>query len=153
MAFSVDHDKAAKGRYLPPEGEYETVIASARQNVTRTGVRFLDFQLTIREDVMQPGQGETIRYAVWRKKTPGEFDPEGYPAGVVHNVLRCAGIENGVRFESLDECLRSICCLPLRVRVKHEDANGLTKARVSYVLKPEIPLVAESMMVSQELPF
>ncbi len=153
MAFSVDHDKAARGRYLPPEGEYETVIRTAKQNVTRDGVRFLDFRLLIREDVTQPGQGETIRYAVWRRKLPGEFDPEGFPAGVIHNLCRCAGIANGVRFEGLDECLRCLTGLCIRVRVKHEEVSGVRKARVCFVLPPEVPYAAEAMAVSQELPF
>ncbi len=153
MAFSVDHDKASKGRYLPPEGEYETVIKAARPNVTREGVPFLDFRLTIREDVAQAGQGETIRYAVWRRKTPAKFDPEGYPAGVVQSLLRCAGIQNGVRFESLQECMRCLAGLAIRVRVKHEELNGAIKARVCYILPPVFPLVLEAVGEESELPF
>ena len=153
MAFSVDHDKVARGRYLPPEGEYETVIKAAKPNVTREGIPFLDFRLTIREDVKQVGQGETIRYAVWRRKTPAEFDPEGYPAGVVQSLLRCAGIQNGVRFESLKECLNCLAGLMIRVRVKHEEINGAIKARVCYILPPMFPLHAQASGEESGLPF
>jgi hypothetical protein len=154
MAFSVDHTKAFKGRFIPPEGAYEVVIESAGESQTRNGAHFLDLKLVIRQDVNQDCRGETIHHAIWRKKTPGKLDPEGYPNGVIQSLSECAGMENGMSFRSLDDWLTQLPGRSICVTIRHEEYNGSLQARVAYVNPPGIPFEKGSIIADpNDLPF
>jgi len=154
MAFSIDHTKASQGRYMPPEGAYEVVIASIRENQSRNGARYLDVKLVIRSDVLQEGQGESFQHAIWRKKAPGPSDPEGFPQGLIQNISKCVGIDNGMNFTSLTEWMECLPGRPIRVTIRHEEYNGAMQARVAYIHPPEIPYEPGATAISPEdLPF
>lgn len=140
MAFvTIDHSKAQQGRYMPPEGVYECLIKNAQNSMTRNGTEYLQINLTIRDDVAQEGAGETIDWPVWRKKAPTRNDPDGFPAGTIQHISRVTGLANGTNFETIDDWMRALSNKPIRVEIRHEEYNGNTRARVSYVHETEQP--------------
>lgn len=140
MGFmTVDHSKAQQGRYLAPEGIYECMISAVRFNVTKRGTEYLQIILSIREDVEQEGAGEHIDWPVWRKKEPTRNDPDGFPLGTIQHISRVVNLPNGVSFETFDDWTKAITGKPIRVEIKHEEFNGSTQAKVSYVHETEHP--------------
>lgn len=140
MGFiTVDHSKAQQGRFLPPEGIYECLIASAVLNTTNGGTEYLKIKLTIRGDVPQAFPGETIEWPVWRKKEPTQLDPDGFPLGTIQNISRVVKFENGQSFDTFDDWTKAITGKPIRVDIKHKEYNGNTNAQVAYVYETEYP--------------
>lgn len=140
MSFmQVDHNKAQQGSYMPPEGIYEVIISSMQYNVTQSGTEYLQVKLDIRTDVMQEGMGESINWPIWRKKEPTPMDPDGFPSGVIQSLSRCAGLENGKSYPTMDAWINDLLRKPLRVEIKHNEWNGRVRPRVSYIYETEYP--------------
>ena len=160
MGFmTVDHSKAQQGRFLAPEGTYECIISAARINKTQKGTEYLQINLSIREDVEQPCAGENIEWPVWKKKEPTRNDPNGFPQGTIQHISRVVKLENGLSFDTFDDWTRAIQGKPIRVEIRHEEYNGSTRARVSYVYAtehPEVSLRDQGFVpvdADEELPF
>lgn len=143
MGFiTVDHSKAQQGRYMPPEGNYECVIKDAKYDTTMGGKQYLHITLTIRDDIKQEGAGESIDWPVYKKREPGRNDPSGFPAGTLQHISRVSGMNNGANYETIEDWMKALIRKPIRVDIKHEEYNGSTKARVSYVYETEHPSVS-----------
>jgi hypothetical protein len=160
MGFiTVDHSNAQQGRFLPPEGVYECMIASAVLNTTNGGTEYLKIKLTIRGDVPQAFPGETIEWPVWRKKEPTQLDPDGFPLGTIQHISRVVKLENGQIFDTFDDWTKAITGKPIRVEIKHDEYQGNVRAKVAYVFETEAPNVSLSALgfvavaTDEELPF
>jgi hypothetical protein len=155
MAFTTDYNKAQQGAYVAPEGDYETTIEQADFDKTSTGKAYIKLMLRIRNDIVQEGQGELIKHALYKRKEPTPNDPEGYGLGQVNQLSKVTDIGNGKSFSSLDEWLHALVGKPLRVTIKHEDFNGSTSAKVSYVYASNFPTVTQGFIAVNdgEVPF
>lgn len=141
MAFVINHEEAQQGRYLAPEGDYEVVVAEAKFDRTFGGKDYIKLTLRIREDLEQEGLGETIEFPIWKRRDPTTKDPDGYPNGTLQMLSRCAGLDNGLKLNGLDDLLDAWTNKPLKVTVKHDTYNDVTRAKVSYVYPSDHPEV------------
>lgn len=160
MSFlTIDHTKAQQGRYMPPEGQYECLIKEAKYDQTQKGTEYLRITLDIRDDVSQEGMGETIDWAVWKKREPARVDPAGFPLGTIQHISRVVGFDNGQSFGTIDEWMKALVKKPIRVEIRHEEYNGTARARVGYVFETEHPDISLStqgftpVATDEELPF
>ncbi len=136
-AFTVDHSKASQGRYMAPEGFYECVISEVKLDQTQSGKEYLRIFLTVRDDVDQDGQNESIDWPVWKRREPGRNDPNGFPLGTIQHISRVTKLANGLSFESFDDWMTAITRKPIKVEIRHEEYNGNTRAKVAYVFETE----------------
>ena len=140
MGFiKVDHNQARQGRFLPPEGIYECLIASAGLNTTNGGTEYLKIKLTIRGDVPQAFPGETIEWPVGGKKSE-HSDPDGFPQpGTIQHISRVVKFERGqiLHFRRLD---KGQYRKPIRVDINTGAKTASDKTpRVAYVYETEYP--------------
>ena len=158
MSFlKIDHEKAQQGRYMPPEGSYECLIKMAKYNMTRNGTEYLHIALLVRDDVEQEGMGESIDWSVWRKRSPGRHDPDGFAAGTIQHISKVVGFENGMEFATIDDWMRALKGRTVRVEIKHEEYNDRVRARVAYSYETEHPEVKSGSdfapVDDEDLPF
>jgi len=158
MSFlKIDHEKAQQGRYMPPEGQYECLIKMAKYSMTRNGTEYLHIALLVRDDVEQEGMGESIDWSVWRKRSPGRHDPDGFAAGTIQHISKVVGFENGMEFATIDDWMRALKGRTVRVEIKHEEYNDRVRARVAYSYETEHPEVKSGSdfapVDDEDLPF
>src|SRR5699024_3349758 len=110
---------------LVEEGEYEVIVAKAFEDAARTGTMFINLHLQIRNDIDQKNKNRYIFASIWQSKETNQ-----YHAGMINTVAKALRIENGKRYNSLDEMLNDFIGKTARVVVKHEEYNGNTNARV-----------------------
>lgn len=122
--FQVNHDDAMDTSLIE-EGEYEVVVAKAFEDATRTGTMFINLHLVVRNDIEQKNKNKYIFASIWQSKETNE-----YHAGMINTVAKALRIENGKRYNSLEELLNDFRGKTARVTVKHEEYNGNTNARV-----------------------
>lgn len=141
MAFNVHYDEHTTPQLLP-EGKYECLIQSAREDVTQGGTVHLSIPLQLRRDVGQPYGGALLWHKLWRRKAPTADDlaVDGYSAKQIGALSRAAGIPNNQSFPSLEVWCQAICGKAVQADVVHEDYNGQTRARVQWVNPPSVPL-------------
>src|SRR5699024_475982 len=122
--FTINHDDAMD-MSLVEEGEYEVIVAKAFEDAARTGTMFINLHLQIRNDIDQKNKNRYIFASIWQSKETNQ-----YHTGMVNTIAKALGIENGKRYNSLDELLNDFIGKTARVVVKHEEYNGNTNARV-----------------------
>lgn len=128
MAFTVDHSQASE---LKPEGKYEVIVDKMKPSFTRKNTPCLNLVLTIRNDVSNPAGGKLFT-SLYKKKEPTAADRavDGYSAAQIQAWCKAARIENGRRFESLEELCAALTGALVRVQLQHEEYNGRTMERV-----------------------
>ena len=122
--FQVDHDKASEGGIIP-EGKYEVVVTKAFEDTAKSGTGFINLHLVIRNDIAQKQQNRYLFGSIWQSKETGEYN-----AGILNAVARALRIENGKRYNSMEELLGDFVNKTCKVTVKHEEYNGNTSAKV-----------------------
>lgn len=123
--FQVDHNKASEGGIIP-EGKYEVVVAKAFEDAAKSGTMFINLHLVVRNDIVgQPQQNRYIFGSIWQSKETYQ-----YPSGMLNAVAKALRIENGKRYNSMEELLSDFVGKTCRVTVKHEEYNGNINARV-----------------------
>ena len=128
MAFTVDHSQASE---LKPEGKYEVIVDKMKPSFTRKNTPCLNLVLTIRNDVSNPAGGKLFT-SLYKKKEPTAADRavDGYSAARIQAWCKAARLENGRRFESLEELCAALTGALVRVQLQHEEYNGRTMERV-----------------------
>ena len=123
--FQVDHDKASEGG-LVPEGKYEVIVSKAFEDQAKSGTGFINLHLVIRNDIVgQPQQNRYIFGSIWQSKDTGQYN-----AGMLNAVAKALKIENGKRYNSMEELLNDFKGKTCKVTIKHEEYNGYTNANV-----------------------
>lgn len=122
--FTINHDEAMD-MGLIEEGEYEVVVAKAFEDVSKNGSVFINLHLVVRNDIDQKYKNKYIFASIWQSKETGQYHP-----GMINTVAKALRIENGKRFNTLQELLDDFLYKTARVTVKHEEYNGRTNARV-----------------------
>lgn len=158
--FQVDHSKASEGGIIP-EGKYEVIVAKAFEDAAKSGTMFINLHLVVRNDIA--GQSQQNRYifgSIWQSKETGQYHP-----GMLNAVAKALKIENGKRYNSLEELLDDFRGKTCKVTVKHEEYNGNTNARVkswepsdfqgcNHVFKvDDIPLEGFYPVSNDDIPF
>lgn len=123
--FTIDHEKAFEGGGLIAEGDYEVVVLKAFEDAAKSGTQFINLHLIIRNDIDQKHKNQFLFGSLWRNKESGQ-----YHAGMINTVAKAFKIENGKKFNNLEELLKEFIGKTARVNVKHEEYNGNTNARV-----------------------
>ncbi len=153
--FAVDY-KAADND-VRPEGEYECIIKSARQSVTRSGSECIEVCMEVRRDVENPRGGQ-IFYKIWKAKNPNKADTacEGYLSSWIQSLSKASGMSNGKNYESIDEWCSDLAGRTVRAKVIHGEYRGRIKAEVDEVYETKFPLNQDFVTLSDddnEVPF
>jgi hypothetical protein len=153
--FKIDHTQATTDRYLPPEGEYEVSVETAKTSVTGKGTEYIDITLRIRDDIKQEGAGRRFQYPIYKLREPTPVDPDGYPNNKVQRLSKGCGIGNGTTFESIEGWMAALVGKNLRVTVRHETYNDRVQPRVAYINESKIPGGTAFLQVDddEEMPF
>lgn len=123
--FVINHDEANAGG-LVAEGQYEVLVVKAYEDAANSGTQFINLHLVIRNDIVgQKHQNQYLFGSIWRSKETGQYN-----SGMINTLAKALRIENGKRFNSLDELLGDFVGKTARVTVKHEEYNGNVNARV-----------------------
>ncbi|HZJ77135.1 MAG TPA: DUF669 domain-containing protein [Oscillospiraceae bacterium] len=122
--FTINHDEATDFGTIE-EGEYEVIVTKAFEDAARSGTLFINLHLVIRNDIEQPNKNRYIFGSIWQSKQTGE-----YHSGMINAVAKALRIENGKKFNTLEELLEDFLGKTARVTVGHEEYNGKTNARV-----------------------
>ncbi|MBU5439472.1 DUF669 domain-containing protein [Tissierella sp. MSJ-40] len=122
--FTINHDEAMDTSVIE-EGTYEVLVAKAFEDVSKNGSIFINLHLVVRNDVDQKYKNKYIFASIWQNKETGQ-----YHSGMINTVAKALKIENGKRFNSLQELLDDFLNKTARVTVKHEEYNGKTYERV-----------------------
>lgn len=124
--FEINHDDVFEGGGLVEEGSYEVVVSKAFEDAARSGTQFINLHLVIRNDIVgQKHQNQYLFGSIWRSKETGQYHP-----AMINTVSKALKIENGKKFNSLEELLGDFVGKTARVTVKHEEYNGNVNARV-----------------------
>ena len=134
--FKVDYSKVEESSYgVLPEGNYECVIESTQEKVTKNGKEALNIRLIVRNDLEKaPALAETNgkyanRYLFddhWKRDIDGRYI---YHMGNLMYVLKAAGIPEGTEIKSMDDLHELLRGKPVKVYVKVEPNtyNGVTE--------------------------
>ncbi|WP_312907263.1 DUF669 domain-containing protein [Tissierella praeacuta] len=122
--FTINHDEAMDTSVIE-EGTYEVLVAKAFEDVSKNGSIFINLHLVVRNDVDQKYKNKYIFASIWQNKETGQ-----YHSGMINTVAKSLKIENGKRFNSLQELLDDFLNKTARVTVKHEEYNGKAYERV-----------------------
>jgi hypothetical protein len=122
--FTINHDEAMD-MGLIEEGTYEVIVAKAFEDVSKNGSIFINLHLVVRNDIDQKYKNKYIFASIWQSKETGQ-----YHSGMINTIAKALRIENGKRFNTLQELLDDFKLKTARVIVKHEEYNGRTNARV-----------------------
>lgn len=121
--FTIDHSDVFEGGLIE-EGTYEVVVFKAFEDA-KSGTQFINLHLIIRNDLDQKHKNQYLFGSIWRSKETNE-----YHKGMINTVAKALKIENGKKFNSLDELVSDFVGKTARVVVKHEEYNGNVNARV-----------------------
>lgn len=123
--FTIDHNDVFEGSLIE-EGTYEVVVVKAFEDAAKnTGTQFINLHLIIRNDIDQKHKNQFLFGSIWQSKETGQYN-----AGMINTVAKALKIENGKKFNNLDELVKDFVNKTARVIVKHEEYNGNTNARV-----------------------
>lgn len=95
-----------------PNGEYEVEIFLLTLNASPQGAEFLDFNLLIRSDVLQPQQGTHVHVPLWRNQKNNSYD-----LNMMTVIAEACGIPDNLVFANLDEVIRAFQGRYVRVKL------------------------------------
>lgn len=131
--FKVDYSKVEESSFgVLPEGNYECVIESTQEKVTKNGKEALNIRLIVRNDLTKvPALAETNgkyanRYLFddhWKRDIDGRYI---YHMGNLMYVLKAAGIPEGTEISSMDDLHDILRGKPVKIytKVEHSDYSG-----------------------------
>lgn len=135
MGFKANQSEATQQSNIKPEGDYECLIQSVEERITRNGATGLNVAMVIRNDVQQNYKNAYIFHTLWKRKEPTEADKQvnGYGFGQVMALGKAAGLPDGKEYDSLHQFCEELVGKPLRVTIKHEEYKGNMQERVSWL--------------------
>lgn len=107
-----------------PTGEYEMIIANAKEDATPSGAETLQIDLIVRNDLtnvpsLLATNGKYANRHVfmdnWKRKATRQYDLEGFM-----HILKAVGVPEGTSINSVDEFINLIVRKPVNVYVKKE---------------------------------
>lgn len=142
MAFSQNNAAAQGG--LKPEGKYEVIITSIDEKPCKSGSTYLNFRLTVRNDVEGQKYGNScLFYAIWKKKEPTQADlsVNGYTFGRIMAVGKAAGLPDGKKYKDLAEYCNELIGKCVIAQLVHEigENDGIEREKVKYLSKTAHP--------------
>lgn len=143
MGFKANQSEATQQSNIKPEGDYECLIQSIEEHITRNGATGLNVAMVIRNDVQQNYKNAYIFHTLWKRKEPTEADKQvnGYGFGQVMALGKASGLPDGKEYDSLHQFCEELVGKPLSVTIKHEEYNGKTQERVSWLNPTKFPEV------------
>ena len=135
--FTVDTNNTQEQQGLIKPGNYEVVIKEVTEGASQQkGTPFIQLELVVRNDVNQEFKNKHIWYTIW--DTPATRE-KGIYAKQINTVSKHAGVQNGASFNSVADWGRFITGRPVLATVKHEEYNGDTKERVTFINATKFP--------------
>ena len=133
MGFTMNHNDVM-GDGPIPEGNYEVVVKEAKEDVTKNGVQHISLDLVIRNDIKQGYQNAHIWAKLWKSKETGQYSMKMF-----NTIGKALNIPNGKYYNSLNELLQDFNGKVCTVKVKHEEYNGYTNAKVAAWTNTKFP--------------
>ena len=146
MGFTNDYSKA-QDNGIKPEGDYEVIIAEARERQTKNGATGLNLHLVIRNDVDQKFKNGYIFMQLWKRKEPTAADMQvnGYGFGQIMALGKAAGLPDGKNYADLTEFLKELVGKPVLAHLVHDTYNGAKREQVQYLNPTRFPEVRHVM--------
>lgn len=143
MGFKANQSEAVQGNSIKPEGDYECIIQNIEERTNKNNKTWLNIAMVIRNDIQQNYKNAYIFHTLWKRKEPTEADKQvnGYGFGQVMALGKAAGLPDGKEYDSLQQFCEELVSKPLRVTLKHEEYNGKTQERVSWLNPTKFPEV------------
>jgi len=123
--FGVNYDEAFEGTGLMKEGDYEILVVKAKQDQTKSGTDCINMQLVVRNDIDQQYKNKCVFNNLYKGKESGQ-----YHSGMLNTMAKALKIENGKKYDSLDDLLADFIGKTANVTIKHEEYNGNKNERV-----------------------
>lgn len=142
MGFKFNSEEATQGNGVKPEGKYECIINRIEKRTTKNGAEGINFSLVIRNDIDgQKYKNAYLFHTIWKKKEPttADMQVEGYNFGQLMAMGKAGGLDEGKDYENLDEYLKDLNGKCILATLKHEEYNGKTQERVSFVEETKYP--------------
>lgn len=150
MSFTIGGTISEKN--ILPAGQYECIIKSAMQTVTRKETPYIQLQLEVRSDVpANPAKEGTILHSLWMKRQPSSEDLscDGYSDKQIQSISKAVGIPNGKCYRDVDEWCEDLEGKTVRATIEHEEWNGLVQARVRWLNKSLVPITKQKPKSNQ----
>lgn len=154
--FQFDNTDIFEGVEILPEGDYEVVVASAEENETRGGTVHIELELVVRADIEQPYKNKHIWTQIWKTKATGQYNTKS-----INTIGKAFKIPSGMKVNSVEELCGLFIGKVANVKIKHEEYNGYTNAKVAFWNESRFPTYAgnafKSVTITEEnesdLPF
>ncbi len=135
--FSLDFNDTFEGSQIA-DGTYEVVINGVKEDATRGGAEYIEFDLIIRNDVNQKHKNQHIFHKVWKSKDTGKYNMKTF-----NTIGKAVQLQNGKTYKSLQELLDDYVRKTAIVNVKNETSeyNGNTyeNLNVKYWAQTKFP--------------
>lgn len=131
--MNTDYSNNTGGNYdAVSAGNYEMIINNAKEDATKNGAETLQIDLLVRNDLDKVTDlAETnakyhnrhIFVDNWKRKATNQYDLDGF-----QYILQAAGVPEGTPLHTVDDFIKLIVGVPVRVFVKQEENtyNGTT---------------------------
>lgn len=116
--FKLDFNETFEGFEKIEDGTYEVIIDHAREDATKSGAEFTNFQMTIRNDLDQPHKNQKLWHRAWKTKATGKYNML-----IFNTIGKAAQLENNKNYTSMDELLEDYTGKPVQVFVQNEKSE------------------------------
>lgn len=106
-----------------PDGVYEFVIKSVRENATKNGAESIQFNLVVRNDLDQALPETNGKYHnrhlwvdEWRRRATNKYDTNN-----MMYFMKAAGIPEGTPINSMEDFYNKMIGKPVRIHIKVTD--------------------------------
>lgn len=121
--FTLNFSEVKESNGLVAEGMYEVVCVGVEEKTTQSGRRYLSFDMVIRNDIAQAHQNCHIWHSVWTKKD----DNATYIDWQINSLGKAFKLQDGKRYNTLQELIGDFVGKTAKIDVKHEDGNARAK--------------------------
>ena len=141
MGFEIKHEESNTSNAIMPEGEYEVIIKSALEDVTKGGTQYINIPLIVRNDIDQTYKNAYVWHVIWKVKEPKDADKacSGYSSWGIQSISKATGLQNGKKYAGLQDWGADLVGKLLRVTIKHEEYNGEMQVKVRYCNPSKFP--------------
>lgn len=115
--FKLDYSEV-KDFGAVPDGLYEVVINSVKEDATPNGAEFINFDFIIRNDIKQERQNSHLFHRVWKTKTENKYNK-----GMIMAIAKSFGLQDGKEYQSFEQFLEDFNFKTGKVRIKNETSE------------------------------